>query len=568
MIIITISNLMTGQNQKKLLDLLLEKGLITNQDLPKIEPVMKKSNKPLETILTELEIVKDEQMGKLIAEENGWKYINLKKEQIDEKVLRMIPQSVAEKNKIIAFAQIKSGIKVAMSNPADTGIIHLIQKRTGSTIIPFYTTPKDIEISLSHYKEEIGSEFDELIEAHAKEAIGGEAKDSAVVQIVDLILYHGYESAASDIHVDPQEGDTVIRFRIDGILHDILTIPKNIHDLILTRIKIMAKLRTDEHQSPQDGKLKYSFEGEPVDIRVSIVPTTKGENAVMRLLSEKSRQFTMEELGLAEVDYKKLTDNVKKPWGMILATGPTGSGKTTSLYSILKILNRRDVNIATIEDPVEYNIDGITQIHVNRKAELTFATGLRSIVRQDPDIIMVGEIRDTETANIAVSAAMTGHLVLSTLHTNDAPTTLPRLLDMGVEPFLVASTVNIAIGQRLVRKTCTKCVEEYEVSVEELKDKVPEEVLEKLKNGSDKIILHRGKGCDVCQHTGYKGRMGVFEVMEMDDDLRVLINKNANADAIREQAVKNGMTTMLDDAIGKVKKGSTTLEELLRVIKD
>lgn len=559
---------MTGQNQKKLLDLLLEKGLITNQDLPKIEPVMKKSNKPLETILTELEIVKDEQMGKLIAEENGWKYINLKKEQIDEKVLRMIPQSVAEKNKIIAFAQIKSGIKVAMSNPADTGIIHLIQKRTGSTIIPFYTTPKDIEISLSHYKEEIGSEFDELIEAHAKEAIGGEAKDSAVVQIVDLILYHGYESAASDIHVDPQEGDTVIRFRIDGILHDILTIPKNIHDLILTRIKIMAKLRTDEHQSPQDGKLKYSFEGEPVDIRVSIVPTTKGENAVMRLLSEKSRQFTMEELGLAEVDYKKLTDNVKKPWGMILATGPTGSGKTTSLYSILKILNRRDVNIATIEDPVEYNIDGITQIHVNRKAELTFATGLRSIVRQDPDIIMVGEIRDTETANIAVSAAMTGHLVLSTLHTNDAPTTLPRLLDMGVEPFLVASTVNIAIGQRLVRKTCTKCVEEYEVSVEELKDKVPEEVLEKLKNGSDKIILHRGKGCDVCQHTGYKGRMGVFEVMEMDDDLRVLINKNANADAIREQAVKNGMTTMLDDAIGKVKKGSTTLEELLRVIKD
>lgn len=408
--------------------------------------------------------------------------------------------------------------------------------------------------------------FQKLIETQADEAAFGHAKDSAIVQLVDLLLNHGYESKASDIHIEPERDYVRVRFRIDGVLHDIAAIPKHIHDLVITRIKIMAKLRTDEHQIPQDGKLQCQFKDELVDIRVSIIPTIRGENAVMRLLAEQGRRFRLEFLGLSDRDLKILMKYVRKPWGMLLSTGPTGSGKTTTLYTILEILNQREVNVITIEDPVEYNIPGITQIQVNPKARLTFAAGLRSIVRQDPNIIMVGEIRDEETAEIAVNSAMTGHLVLSTMHTNDAATTLPRFLEMGVKPFLVASTINVAIGQRLVRTICKNCREDYEADRTQLSDKIPEFVLKKLAGDLPKIKFSKGKGCGKCQYTGYLGRIGVFEVLEMTDDIRALIMKNADASMIHEQAVKDGMTTMFDDALAKVKSGITTIEEMLRVI--
>jgi len=414
----------------------------------------------------------------------------------------------------------------------------------------------------------IEEEFEKLILAHTKEAAFGKAKDSAIVKLVDLLLAHGYRKKASDVHLDPTRGDTQVRFRVDGVLHDIVIIPRDIHELVVTRIKVMARLRTDEHQSPQDGKIAFKIGEDLADIRVSIVPTTKGENVVMRLLSEKSRQLGLDELGLSEKDLKKLSEHIKKPWGMILVTGPTGSGKTTSLYAVLKILNTREVNIATIEEPVEYNIDGITQIQVNPKTQLSFATGLRSIVRQDPDIIMVGEIRDEETGSIAVNAAMTGHLVLSTLHTNDAPTALPRLLEMDVEPFLIASTVNIIVAQRLVRRICESCITSEEASVDQLKAYFPVATLEAFFRGKKKVLLYKGTGCSACDKTGFSGRVGVYEILEVTDSIRDLIMKHADSDTIRDLALKEGMTTMFQDGLEKILNKMTTLEEILRVIKD
>lgn len=406
----------------------------------------------------------------------------------------------------------------------------------------------------------------QLLELQAKEASFGDIKESAVVQIVDFLLSEAYQSHASDVHIDPERKYTVVRFRLDGVMHDIFMLPKRVHELVVTRLKILARLRTDEHLAPQDGKLQYELGEKFIDIRVSIVPTVKGEDVVMRLLVEDSN-LRLQDLGYSKTDYEKLMKYVTKPWGMILATGPVGSGKTTSLYAILKILNKREVNIVTIEDPVEYYIEGITQIQVNPKAKFTFARGLRSIVRQDPNIIMVGEIRDDETADIAVNAAMTGHLVLSTVHTNNAATTLPRFLEMGIKPFLIASTVNVVIGQRLVRTICEKCKMEYEQSAEYLYKYLPPEIVDRNVKGHGKIRLFRGEGCRACKNTGYQGRIGIHEVMEITDELRELIMGNADADTIQAKAIAQGMTTMFDDAIAKAIAGITTIEEIFRVIK-
>jgi type II secretory ATPase GspE/PulE/Tfp pilus assembly ATPase PilB-like protein len=388
--------------------------------------------------------------------------------------------------------------------------------------------------------------------------------------MVNLLLQYGYDSKASDIHIEPYEKKILVRFRIDGVMHDVLDIPKEFLDLILTRIKILARLRTDEHRTSQDGKLRFKSDGERVDVRVSIIPITQGENVVMRLLSAKNRQFTLKDLGLGKNDMKKVNRSIKHPHGMILVTGPTGSGKTTTLYAVLRMLNRRDIHISTIEDPVEYDIEGVSQIQVNMKTDLSFAKGLRSLVRQDPDIIMVGEIRDEETAGIAVNSALTGHLVLSTLHTNDAATTLPRLLDMDIEPFLVSSTVNVAIAQRLIRKICNKCKVSYTLNAEEVKildaNSAVKEIC-KIKGYTDlkKMRLYKGKGCKVCGETGYHGRIGVFEILEMTEEIKQLIVKRATSDEILTLAKKQGMTTMLEDGIEKVLNGDTSIEEVLRV---
>lgn len=388
----------------------------------------------------------------------------------------------------------------------------------------------------------------------------------SVITLVDDLIVEAHAMRASDIHIDPTQTGLVVRMRIDGMLQDKFFFEKRLHSEVITRIKIMSALRTDEHQAAQDGRFRVTLENDTaIDVRVSITPTYYGENAVLRLLADNAEEFTLDSLGVSEENQKKILAAVHKPHGMILATGPTGSGKTTTLYTLLKLLNTKTVSIITIEDPVEYAVTGITQIQVNSRAGLTFGSGLRSILRQDPNIIMVGEIRDGETASIAVNTALTGHLILSTLHTNDSATTLPRLLDMGIDPYLVASTVNIAIGQRLVRKICSACKETYILS-----DAEKENLMQYLLPGQlgDNPTFYRGAGCEECDHTGYAGRLGIHEVMLMDSEIREAILKKSSAANIKELAKKNGMTTMFADGMMKAEAGKTTIEEVLRTINE
>jgi type II secretory ATPase GspE/PulE/Tfp pilus assembly ATPase PilB-like protein len=385
----------------------------------------------------------------------------------------------------------------------------------------------------------------------------------SIINLIDELVRHATSVRASDIHIDPSEGAIRVRFRIDGVLEDACLLPKNIHSEIISRIKVLSGLRTDEHQGAQDGRFRSSTSGASnVDIRVSIVPTYHGENAVLRILSDNAENFTLETLGFAEADRKKIMQAIKKSGGMILVTGPTGSGKTTTLYTLIKILNSKDISIVTIEDPIEYAIDGIEQIQVNPRTGLTFANGLRSILRQDPNVIMVGEIRDTETAGISVNTALTGHLLLSTLHTNDASTTLPRLLDLKIEPFLVSSTVSIALGQRLVRKICDRCKGKKTISKEEQARLTELLSTDLLKNHRE---FFRGQGCEACNGTGYRGRIVIAEVLTADENIRSAILRKASARELREIAERNGMTTMLADGFKKALAGSTTIEEVLRV---
>lgn len=386
--------------------------------------------------------------------------------------------------------------------------------------------------------------------------------ERSIITLVNELITHAQTVRASDIHIDPTEHEVRVRLRIDGVLQKNISIPKYFHDEIISRIKVLAGLRTDEHQAAQDGRFRAQLPDKTaVDIRVSIAPTYHGENAVLRLLADREEQFTLATLGFSAEDQQTIEAAMRRPTGMIVATGPTGSGKTTTLYTIVKMLNADEVSIITIEDPVEYAIEGVEQIQVNAHASLTFANGLRSILRQDPNIIMVGEIRDKETAGIAVNTALTGHLLLSTLHTNDAATTLPRLLDMGIEPYLVASTVNIAIGQRLVRKICDACKEQRPVTDTErarIKELAPSFTLPKT--------LYYGAGCDTCAGTGYRGRLSVNEVLALDGDVREAIVGKASAGEIRNIAIKNGMTPMFIDGLSKAAKGLTTVEEVFRVI--
>jgi|SRR3989344_2573321 len=384
----------------------------------------------------------------------------------------------------------------------------------------------------------------------------------SIIRLVELMIYEAFQMRASDIHVEPEQEDLRIRFRIDGVLHDIFAFPKEIHSEVITRIKVLTGLRTDEHQMAQDGRFKIKIQNaKDIDIRVSIAPTYYGENCVMRLLAEQSQNLTLESLGFSADNLSRIYNAIKRPHGMILVTGPTGSGKSTTLYTILTKLNTKEVSIITIEDPIEYSLPGVDQIQVNERTGLTFAEGLRFILRQDPNIIMVGEIRDDDTANIAVTAAMTGHLMLSTIHANDTATTLPRLIDMKVEPFLISSTLNIVIGQRLVRTICTNCKairKMSDVELTALQDYFPPELLKKNK-------FYAGTGCNECNGTGFRSRTGIHEVLEINEEVRDLIMKHANATEIKKASMKNGMITMIEDGFQKVMEGVTTIEEVLRV---
>ena len=405
------------------------------------------------------------------------------------------------------------------------------------------------------------------IKADVEKALSTPGDNLAIVKLIDHIIRYAYLAHSSDIHIKPEHDKVTVRMRIDGLLNDVFALPKEIHPEVITRIKVLAGMRTDEHQMAQDGRFRTNIRelAEQFDMRVSVVPTYFGEDAVMRLLVEQTSIKSIESIAFSDKDREKVMRAIEKPYGMILATGPTGSGKTTTLYTILKRLNTKDISIITIEDPIEYSLAGIDQIQVNVRTGLTFADGLRSVLRQDPDIIMVGEIRDKETAGIAVNAALTGHLMLSTLHTNDAATTLPRLLDMGAEPFLVASTVNIAIGQRLVRMICKRCIMKKRITDAEFKglsDFLPHALL-----GVHRDFFY-GKGCKQCSMSGYAGRLGIYEVLEMDEELRQLVMRRVDSDELKKAAIRKGMTTMLEDGFIKALQGMTTIEEILRVVRE
>ncbi len=391
-----------------------------------------------------------------------------------------------------------------------------------------------------------------------------------IIEVVQTCIEEAHMLRASDIHIDPTEHNVMIRYRIDGVLQDKCAFPKTIHSEVITRVKVMAGLRTDEHQAAQDGRFRLMTEGgRPIDVRVSITPTYFGENLVLRLLADHSANYTLEMLGFSKSDAEKVKYAITQPYGMILATGPTGSGKTTSLYTLIKMLNKREVSIITIEDPIEYAIEGITQIQINPRSSLTFAAGLRSILRQDPNIIMVGEIRDAETAGIAVNTALTGHLLLSTLHTNDSATTLPRLLDMGIDAYLVASTVNVAIGQRLVRQICSHCKQSVKMSDGE-RESLARSIPERLKNRGYQVpdTFYKGKGCAKCENTGFAGRIGIYEVLVVSPAVREAILKQASAVVIKDIAITEGMTTMFEDGLQKAAEGKTTISEVLRTINE
>lgn len=546
--------------------LILKNGLTTEQNLLELVEFAKNSNVTLADALIEKDVISDENLGILIADFLHIPFTVLSKLSIPEDVFRIVPEKVARKHKVIPFEKTNEGLKVATTDPRKVEVLQAISKKTGIKVIPYLTTERDVENILRIYKRDLQKSFEKLLQKELGITDISKVTDAAPIEkIVNLLVEFGYQDKVSDIHIEPEEKDSLVRFRIDGILHDVLYLPKNFHERVISRIKILSKLRTDEHLAPQDGKMRIKLEEENLDIRVSILPIADGEKAVLRLLASHFRQFSLIDLGMSEADLRKVTNAYSKSYGMVLSTGPTGSGKTTSIYAILKILNTREKNITTIEDPVEYRIKGVNQINVNAKTDLTFANGLRSILRQDPNVVFVGEIRDSETAGIAVNAALTGHLVLSTLHTNDAATALPRLIDMKVEPFLVASTVNVIIAQRLIRKNCDMCKMSYDILRTDLVKNLPQNVITKHFGDKETIRVYRGNGCKICHNTGYSGRLGIFEVLEVTKEIRALITAKNDSDIISKKAIEEGMTTMLNDGLNKVSNGLTTIEEVLRV---
>lgn len=554
--------------EEQLKALVLKAGLVTAEKLADVEKYGVISGRNLEEALVEKGVTTDKHLGELAAAELKLPFVSLAKLTIPENVFNIIPERIARKQKTIAFARDADSVSLAMVDPARKEVAEMVAKKTGAKVMIFLATKKDIENSLHFYKKDLQRVVDSLLLDDASSLRSTPLDDPPVAKVVDSLVEMAYQEKASDIHIEPRETETLIRFRVDGMLQDVIRLGKPLHDRLVTRIKVLSGLRTDEHLSAQDGKLQVQLEEEKLDIRVSIIPITEGEKVVLRLLSQQSRQYTLADLGMNERDLAKVHNAYTKSYGMVLSTGPTGSGKTTSIYSMLKVINTREKNITSIEDPVEYKIAGANQVQVNVKTNLTFANGLRSLLRQDPNVIFVGEIRDNETASIAVNAALTGHLVLSTLHTNDAATAIPRLTDMKVEPFLVASTVSVIIAQRLVRQICDNCREITYISMEEMQKNIPGEILARsFDMGQSQIAVYHGKGCKICRNTGYLGRIGVFEVLEISKGIRKLIVEKKDADVITKAAVEEGMKTMLDDGLEKVSRGLTTLEEILRVTK-
>lgn len=551
----------------QLFEILKKSEAVPEDVLQAVVEEIKSSHMSLTSALLTKGLITEEQLGRVLAEAAGVPFVNLASQNISEEVFSVVPTRIMRKHKVVAFGKDKGVLMVAMADPRLKELPKMLEKKTGLKVQVYYATEKDIASVFGLYKKVLQTTIDDLLKDDIKKATAKTSDSLPIAKIVDTVISAAYQDRASDVHIEPEEATSLVRFRIDGVLQDVVRMPKVLHDRIVTRIKVLSKLRTDEHQEAQDGKMRMVLEEEQLDIRVSILPVSGGEKVVMRLLSSRAREYSLSDLGLQPDDLAKVERAYKQTFGMILSTGPTGSGKTTSIYSILKILNTREKNITSIEDPVEYWIKGANQVQVNPNTNLTFAQGLRSILRQDPNIIFVGEIRDSETAGIAVNAALTGHLVLSTLHTNDSATAIPRLTDMGVEPYLVASTVRVIVAQRLLRKICDNCKTSVPFSKEQVQQHFSEDVVKKYFSKDKELMFYQGKGCKLCHGTGYKGRLGVFEVLEVTKGVRELINQKADAEEIERQAIKEGMRTMLDDGLLKVQKGLTTIEEVIRVTK-
>ncbi|MBI3952580.1 MAG: type II/IV secretion system protein [Candidatus Doudnabacteria bacterium] len=554
------------------------------------EAVEKKAD--LAQLLIEKKILDEEALAQISAGFLDSEFVDLKQlGQISKEVLLLVPEPIARRHGVIAFGKEKDKLKLAMIDPNDLETRDAIKKKTDLVVEPYLISKGSLDYGLKQYHTSLEAEFakivskqdtaDEKQKQDVNEKLKEMAEEIPVVRVVDTLLEYAIFEKASDIHIEPQEKEVIVRYRIDGVLHDAMTLPKVIQPALVARIKVIANLKIDEHRLPQDGRFKIQKDEYNISFRVSTIPVFDGEKVVMRLLDESAKAMSLEELGFFHRNYETIIRNVKKPHGALLVTGPTGSGKSTTLYTILSMLNTKNVNISTIEDPIEYRIEGINQMQVNPKIGLTFAQGLRALLRQDPNVIMIGEIRDTETAEEAVHAALTGHIVLSTLHTNNAGGALPRLLDIGVEPYLIASTVNAVVGQRLTRQICQDCKIEDKIDAkeeEELRKEFNIDVLlavmkregfiEKSVKTLSELTFYKGKGCDKCAHTGYKGRKGIFEVLEVSAEIQDLILKHAPTSQIQDKAVEAGMILMWQDGFIKCIQGRTTIEEILRVSKE
>ncbi len=555
-------------------DIIESTGLVSESDFAGASLEAERSNRHLLDIIVGKGFLDEKYLSDSTAKFFGVPSVRLSSFDISHDVLEMVPEAFAKSRGVVLFdfdSQNRRG-KLAMTDPEDYYTLEYLKTKLDVWLDVYLASATEMKYGLRQYKKKINEEFSQIIEENLKESAGikGLADSSRMVEavpiinIVNTIIEHAATMGASDIHFEPFENKLTVRYRIDGILNEIVNLPNTIADILVARVKVMANLQIDIHNAPQDGRFRFPLEDQFIDIRVSVIPTFHGEKAEMRLLKGSLRPLTLYELGFDGSELGKLETAIQKPRGMILVTGPTGAGKTTTLYAILGILNTPKVNITTIEDPVEYDIVGVNQTQVNVKAGLTFATGLRSLVRQNPDIIMVGEIRDKETADIAVNAALTGHRLLSTLHTNDAATAIPRLIDLEVPPFLIASTLNVVIAQRLARRICPTCVR----SIKPNKDVVAS-LKNYLKSAGIKTgipeTIYGGAGCNACGFSGYRGQVGIFEVFYLSDTLRDLIIAKASVGAIKKAAMEEGMRLMFEDGLLKVERGLTTLEEVLRV---
>lgn len=564
---------------------LLERKIINEEQYNQLKIQALNTGAPIEKIIEDSNIIPSETLYKVKGEIFNIPYVKVTEERIPLEVLSKLSKDLAQKNQAIVFSESADSVKVAMKDPLDIQKVRFLSTVIGKRVEPYMTDPAAIKTMIdTRYEAQLGSEIDEAMEdvgdivdvsgnLSESEDLLADITSAPVARIVNMMLEYAVKNKSSDVHIEPRESKIVVRYRISGVLLERLTFPKKLGKAVVARIKILANLKIDEHRIPQDGRFQVKLDSTIIDLRVSIMPSVHGEKVVMRLLERGGGVVSLDQTGMRGIAFERFKEGISRTQGIILVTGPTGSGKTVTLASALRKLNSSEVNILTLEDPVEIRIDGITQVQINNDVGLTFATGLRAFLRQDPDIIMVGEIRDQETAQLAVQASLTGHLVLATLHTNSAAGAIPRLIDMGIESFLLASTINLIGAQRLTRKVCNDCKKVYVAGEEEhhkvLKElkKIPNfNVDALLKQNDNKILLYKGAGCVKCGETGYRGRLGIFEVFQMSDSVKELIHGKVSGQQIEGQAIKEGMITMVQDGFLKSLAGETTIEEVMRVV--